>query len=251
VIDLFMRVFLADDSTGLGPWDEFLCKNAGEEGVLRCFDVTEGLDLEMGDYPLHPAGPGYSQADFVYDSSLDTLILSSEKYQAAYAKLRDPSLCGAGVGGTSCYDLIVREANQQGLPPEFAIAIAAIESAGDPKAKSVKNARGLMQVMPATGRELCGDVCKGMNDAQIAKWLENPSNNAKVGVKYLVQNINNKRVQQLAGGDPKKMMYYAAMAYNAGPGRLKSQAGCDGGVQAGCIKETRAYVKRMGEQLGW
>jgi hypothetical protein len=52
VIDLFMRVFLADDSTGLGPWDEFLCKNAGEEGAVRCVDTITPRDLSLKETPI-------------------------------------------------------------------------------------------------------------------------------------------------------------------------------------------------------
>jgi hypothetical protein len=52
VVDLFMRTFLADDSTGLGPWDEFLCKNAGEEGEVRCFDKITPRDLSLKETPI-------------------------------------------------------------------------------------------------------------------------------------------------------------------------------------------------------
>jgi len=48
--------------------------------------------------------------------------------------------------------LIVREAQEMGVSPSLALAMAHAESHFDPLARSHKGARGVMQIMPATAR---------------------------------------------------------------------------------------------------
>lgn len=49
--------------------------------------------------------------------------------------------------------LLVREANRsQHVPPSLALAVAQAESNFNPDAESHAGARGVMQIMPATGR---------------------------------------------------------------------------------------------------
>jgi soluble lytic murein transglycosylase-like protein len=83
--------------------------------------------------------------------------------------------------------------------PELVRAVIRIESAGDPKAVSHAGARGLMQVMPATGRRL------GVEPGE----LFDPRTNVRAGVKYLALLLE--RYQ----GD----LVSALVAYNAGPKR--------------------------------
>ena len=76
---------------------------------------------------------------------------------------------------------------------------------------------GLMQVMPATGRELgAGNLYK-------------PANNLRAGVRYLAE------MHTLFDGDVR----LALAAYNAGPGSVRRF----GGIPP--YAETRAYVERV------
>ncbi len=79
------------------------------------------------------------------------------------------------------------------------------ESQFDPRARSWAGAKGLLQVMPRTAREL------GI------KHLENPENGLRAGVKYM-----DWIYQQLSDDLPvKDRMWFTLAAYNAGLGHLK------------------------------
>lgn len=94
------------------------------------------------------------------------------------------------------YRALVRQAaSEAGLDPNIAEAVLHRESAGNPNAVSSKGATGLMQLMPATARELGVDP-------------RDPIQNIKGGVTYLKQQIDKFGVP---GG---------IAAYNAGPGRV-------------------------------
>ena len=109
-------------------------------------------------------------------------------------------------------------AQEFGVDPALVRAIIHAESAFQPSAVSPAGAQGLMQLMPATAREL------GVNDT-----LSVPDN-IRGGVYYLA-----KMLKQF-GGD----VSLATAAYNAGPGAV----GRYGGVPP--YAETRAYVNRVG-----
>ncbi|GMG87183.1 hypothetical protein MNKW57_15040 [Biformimicrobium ophioploci] len=79
------------------------------------------------------------------------------------------------------------------------------ESMFDPKAKSWVGARGLMQVMPATGRQV------GISN------LFDPENSVKAGIKYmdwLYRKFDSK------GITPENMMWFTLASYNAGLGHV-------------------------------
>ncbi len=48
--------------------------------------------------------------------------------------------------------LVVHEANDMGVSPSLALALAHVESNFNPRALSHKGARGVLQIMPATAR---------------------------------------------------------------------------------------------------
>ena len=96
--------------------------------------------------------------------------------------------------------LIKREAEKNGLPPDIADAVAAIESGYDPGAIGGVGEIGLMQVLPETAAMLGfkGDLAE----------LASPEINIHYGVTYLGQ------AWRLAGGD----LCRALMKYRAGHG---------------------------------
>ncbi|MGH6793812.1 MAG: lytic transglycosylase domain-containing protein [Methylocella sp.] len=96
--------------------------------------------------------------------------------------------------------LIKKEAAQNGLPPDIADAVAAIESGYDPGAIGGVGEIGLMQVRPGTAAMLGfkGDLAE----------LARPEINIHYGVTYLGQ------AWRLAGGD----LCRALMKYRAGHG---------------------------------
>jgi soluble lytic murein transglycosylase-like protein len=112
-------------------------------------------------------------------------------------------------------DLIETVALKHGVDPELVHAVVLAESNYQPRAKSAVGARGLMQVMPSTARDL------GI------KNLYDPQNNLEAGVQYLKF--------LLARFDLKR----AIAAYNAGPANVRKY----GGIPP--FEETQDYVKRV------
>ena len=114
------------------------------------------------------------------------------------------------------YDhLIIDTATSHNLSPNLIRAIIVQESGGEPQALSPKGAKGLMQLLDGTSKEL------GVIDPF------NPEENIRGGCKYLRLLIDG------FDGDLQK----ALAAYNAGPRVVKKYGSLPP------IKETREYVK--------
>ncbi len=102
---------------------------------------------------------------------------------------------------------IVREAQQYGLRPAFVAAIILNESSYDPSAVSSVGARGLMQLLPDTGKWVAGKL--GIRD-YTDDLLFDAETNLRLGVWYL------DFLSDRYGGDP----VLVACAYHAGHGNV-------------------------------
>ena len=116
--------------------------------------------------------------------------------------------------------IIYREAVKNGLPPELVAAVIESESDFRVKLVSEKNARGLMQLIPSTGR-LMG-----------AEDLFNPAENIAAGTRYL-------RYLFDRFGDQRIVL----AAYNAGEGNIEKF----GGVPP--FPETRNYLQKVATRV--
>lgn len=114
-------------------------------------------------------------------------------------------------------EIIYREARKQGLAPELVAAVIDAESDFRPSLVSNKNAQGLMQIIPSTGRLM------GANN------LFNPTENIRAGTRYL------RYLKRRFPGDSQLVL----AAYNAGEGVI----GRFGGIPP--YPETQQYVKRV------
>jgi soluble lytic murein transglycosylase-like protein len=112
---------------------------------------------------------------------------------------------------------IAHAAEQYNIAPSLIRAVIQAESSFRSKAVSKAGAKGLMQLMPATAKEL------GVKDPF------NIEQNISGGTKYL------RRMLDLFGGDPQ----LAVAAYNAGPGTIIRSGG------RVPYQETLAYVDRV------
>lgn len=127
------------------------------------------------------------------------------------------------------------EAND--LDPYLVMALIRQESAFNPDARSPVGATGLMQIMPATGRELGNRFYQAFNISR----LENPEINVKLGTYYL------KRVIALLDGNEE----LALAGYNGGPYRIRRwrqeqrNQPLDEFIEGMPLSETRNYVKRI------
>lgn len=102
-------------------------------------------------------------------------------------------------------EIIRRHAEANDLPVALVQAVVRAESAGDPRAVSNKDAKGLMQITPITERELLGRLKIPRGD------LFDPDYNVRLGTAYLRILIDR------FGGD----LYLALAAYHAGPTRMQ------------------------------
>ena len=135
------------------------------------------------------------------------------------------------------------------MAPEMSLAIARRESEFDPVVQSGVGARGLMQLMPATARDVARDL--GVSDLHKTDRLTaDPEYNALLGATYLSQ------MAGLFGGNVVMM----SAAYNAGPSRPTRWMKSHGDPRKGEIdvvdwiemipfRETQNYVMRVTESL--
>jgi len=133
------------------------------------------------------------------------------------------------------------------VPPELVLSIARRESEFDPDVTSGAGARGLMQLMPGTAR----DMARVMDvDYSVGALLTDPAYNAQLGAAYLAELIEE--------FGPNYVLVSAA--YNAGPSRARAwiaergdprSAGTDvvDWIEMVPFRETRNYVMRVTESL--
>ncbi len=113
--------------------------------------------------------------------------------------------------------IINAAAGEHGVDSNLLKAVIASESAGDTRARSPKNAKGLMQLIDSTASAM------GVQNV----W--NPRDNIFGGAKYLQQLL-----QRFEGNVER-----AVASYNAGPGAVEKH----GGIPP--FKETKEYVTRV------
>lgn len=127
----------------------------------------------------------------------------------------------------------------------FALSISRRESEFDPVARSHADARGLMQLLPATAKQMAGKL--GL-PFEAGRLTTDPSYNAQLGSAYLAQMIE----------EFGPSIALVASGYNAGPGRPRRWIAELGDprrpdvdivdwVEAIPFTETRTYVMRVVE----
>lgn len=115
------------------------------------------------------------------------------------------------------HEFVLAAATRYGVDAELISSVMEVESHFNPKAVSVKNARGLMQLLPETAARL------GVKD------IFDPKENIDAGTHYLHDLL------QLYKND----LTLALAAYNAGPDKVQKY----GNVPP--YRETRSYVKQV------
>lgn len=115
------------------------------------------------------------------------------------------------------HELVLAAASRYGVDAELISSVMEVESHFNPKAVSIKNARGLMQLLPETAARM------GVKD------IFDPKENIEGGTRYL------KELLQLYNND----LTLALAAYNAGPEKVQRY----GNVPP--YRETESYVKQV------
>jgi len=173
-----------------GPGGKRRAKKGGQKGRARRHGAVQGAKASRTNGPANRKG--VQKGDF----------------QGLTQKLQQMGISKQDVSNL---------AQKYGVPERMILGVVMQESRGNPNITSPVGAKGLMQLMPGTAREL------GVTNRA------DPKQNLEGGVKYLGQLL--KRF----GGDESK----ALAGYNAGPGRVAKA----GGVPH--IRETQNYVRTI------
>jgi soluble lytic murein transglycosylase len=132
---------------------------------------------------------------------------------------------------------VERSAEQSHIDPFFAWAIMRRESAFRPEVTSFADARGLMQLIPPTAKQIALEIKHPLADAD---ELYAPETNVRLGCAYLSALFERLEHPGLV-----------AAAYNGGPGAVVKWAQSRGAepfdqwVEEIPFKETRGYVKQV------
>jgi soluble lytic murein transglycosylase len=129
---------------------------------------------------------------------------------------------------------INKQSDKHQINPAWAFAIARRESSFMTDARSPVGAKGLMQLMPKTAKQL-------KRGSLSRKYLYNAENNIQLGTKYLRKLLDKNKGNQVL----------ATASYNAGPYRVKKWLKnskvmpADIWIETIPFKETRNYVKSV------
>jgi len=177
-----------------------------------------------------PSNKSAAKTTFIYKSKANSVVTFSDQkpINTDYEVLRfDCYACNPSstinwntvqLNTTDYADLVKLTADTHAVDPALVRALIHAESHFNPKAKSRVGAQGLMQLMPATAKEL------GVIN------VFNPQQNIQGGVKYLAQLLSTFK------GD----ITLATAAYNAGPNAVLKYNGVPP------YNETKVYVERVG-----
>jgi soluble lytic murein transglycosylase-like protein len=161
--------------------------------------------------PLHAESPAARKLVVRADRKTGRLVTVSVSATKAAAKYRAPA--------PQIAQMVSDAAKANDIDPLLVHSVIQVESNYDTYAVSSAGARGLMQLMPGTARDL------GVTDSF------DPRQNIEAGVKYLKQLKDQYQDDKLA-----------LAAYNAGPGSVQKYKAVPP------YPETKDYVQRVGER---
>lgn len=183
--------------------------------------INSGIDEALASLKGRVAGAARSVPSSIRETVSGIRSALPESYEKAKAKVADTF---AGAKSAHPYaSVALDEAKKLGLNPGEILHMLHKETGNlkDPaSAVSKAGARGPMQLMPGTAKEL------GVN-------INDPEENTRGGVRYYAKMLD------MFGGDP----MLAMAAYNAGPGRVKQMLKRGQGIES-LSQETQGYVKR-------
>jgi soluble lytic murein transglycosylase-like protein len=169
-----------------------------------------GGNLVLSDQPKDPSAKTYAVDPAIPAALPSTPMAAMTGFRTTKAAFSQR--------GAAYDDLIVEHSTRHALSPDFVRAVIQAESAFNPRARSVKGAMGLMQLMPQTARAY------GVFDPY------NAAENIRAGVAYLRSLLDRFNQDESL----------ALAAYNAGPNAVEKY-----GRTVPPYKETRNYVAKI------
>ncbi|HVN53777.1 MAG TPA: tetratricopeptide repeat protein [Anaerolineaceae bacterium] len=197
------------------------------------------------EYSADPANL-FRLVNYYYDNGLYRSAILGARQILTIAGLDDAASLNAPAYfnhlrfGTYFRDLILPAARQEDFSPLFLFSVVRQESLFEGFVESVAGARGLMQIMPATGQSVANSL--GWPDNFTPDDLYRPVISVRLGAHYLAQ--------QLAAFDGD--LYAALASYNGGPGNAQAWKDLSDGdpdlfLEVIRIQESRDYVMRIYE----
>lgn len=146
-----------------------------------------------------------------------------------------PKMWGSALYPLKYQDYIVKYSKEYDVDPSFASAIIFSESRFNSESISRVGARGLMQIMPETGRSIAGQL--GESDYSVSK-LDDPETNIRYGIWYIKDLLNRYDQDEEA----------ALAGYNGGPGVANRYV--ISRSAASIPHETAGYIKTVMNAVG-
>ncbi|MCX5726476.1 MAG: transglycosylase SLT domain-containing protein, partial [Candidatus Saganbacteria bacterium] len=185
----------------------------------------------------------YGEANFACGNFTDSLVLADGKLKEAISSGKAKDLLSSFwklAYPRAFYNHVLKYSRDYNVDPFLVLAVMREESRFNPKVVSWARARGLMQIIPSTGRVVARSV--GISPYYTGRLFE-PEVNIEMGCYYLSNLI--KRFDGNA--------YLALAAYNGGPNRVarwlnsrrSETIDIDEFVEAIPLYETRQYVGRV------
>ena len=205
-----------------------LLTRAGEERMAARFVSAAAQDL--------PADQQASIGDLALWLDAPHVAVTVSKLTASQGNVLNRS-----------YFPLARFEGDEIVPPEIVLSIIRRESEFFPAAVSRAGARGLMQLMPGTAREVSNRLNLSYSRSRL---IDEPDYNVTLGTAYLAQLIE----------EFDNNILLVASAYNAGPGRTRSWIRKYGDPREASVdvldwienipfRETRNYVMRVAESV--
>ena len=216
---------------------------------LSSFHVERWKELRAAGLPVWARGELEQLADSAQDPADELFLLRAYQVTEGQAqairlalKRGGPRLSSAEyrsiIYPLAFWSIVQPEAEQSELDPLLVVALMRQESLFDPQAHSPANARGLMQLLPATATRV--SMLSDGREVDAAALYE-PKINIHLGTRYL------RRLIDRFGGDAFK----AVAAYNGGEGAVEKwqqrhgDLEIDEFVESISYRETRDYVKKV------
>lgn len=212
-------------------------KDKEEESLSFGADTLEGFtDLQFADYAVKQGGLGLAQQVYKYLTNGEQLPMTTQ-HTGVPSPLTAPQKTGATDAAAQTQqtaprgnfmqrvadrmqpyqDIITRASQTYDVPESLIKGIITAESAGNPNAQSGAGAKGLMQLMDGTARDMG------------VKNPFDPEQNIMGGTRYI------QKMLSMFDGDES----VALAAYNAGPGNVQKYDGIPP------FSETQAYVRNV------